>query len=142
MRIADLNTIKLSEIGIDVCNGTHTIGEVWKPFLPYHLIGMDAVIETHILYDYLCVYKNKKDIKHTDIMLVISDLTQSLLDRSNYKNILAYLDNNTIPENIFNVRKKYHDSFKYRLDYNSRFSDSTFCSIKNSNTWRSQTIRN
>jgi hypothetical protein len=142
MRVADLNSIKLSDIGIEVCNGIHTIGEVWKPFLPRYLIGMDAIIETHILYDYLCIYKDKKDIKHTDIMLVISDLTQSLLDRSNYKNILAYFDDDAIPDNILNSRKKYHESFIYRLDYNSRWSDFELCNIKKPKKWVSQTIRN
>jgi hypothetical protein len=142
MRVADLNSIKLSDIGIDVCNGTHTIGEVWKPFLPYNLIGMDAIIETHILYDYLCIYKDKNDIKHTDIILVISDLTQSLLDKSNYKNILAYFDDDVIPDNILNSRKKYHESFIHRLDYNSKWSDFEYCNIKKPKKWVSQTIRN
>jgi hypothetical protein len=142
MRVADLNSIKLSDIGIDVCNGTHTIGEVWKPFLPHNLIGMDAIIETYILYDYLCIYKNKKDIKHTDIMLVISDLTQSLLDRSNYQNISGYFDKNAVPDDILNSRKKYHSSFVHRLDYNNKRSDFEVCSIRKKNKWASQTVRN
>lgn len=146
MRVSKLSHVKLSELGIDVCDGSYTIGDIWKPFLPTYLIGMDAVIETGIVYDFLLINKDKKNIKHTDIMLVISDLTQSLLDRSNYTNILAYLDDDADAQNILQSRRKHHDAFTYRLDYNSRRSDYQLCTINRNphkgKRWRSQTIRN
>jgi hypothetical protein len=106
---------------------------------------MDAIIEACILYDYLLIYKDKKDIKHTDIMLVISDLTQSLLDKSNYRNILSYFKKDNDAENILNSRSKYHKSFIHRLDYNTKFSDFKLCNIKRGfgkHTRHSNTVRN
>jgi hypothetical protein len=145
MRVHNANNVKLSNVNIHVSNGEYTIGDIWKPFLSYELIGMDAVIEACILYDYLLIYKDKKDIKHTDIMLAISDLTQSLLDKSNYNNILSYFKKDNDAENILNSRTKYHKSFIHRLDYNTKFADFRLCKIKRGHGkhfHHSNTVRN
>jgi hypothetical protein len=133
MRPAYMGNIKLSELGMDFKDSNkHTINDIWKDFLPPYLIGMDAVLESMILYEYLSFNKARDEIKHTDIMLMISDMTQTLINRSDYSDILGYLNNGNVTE-IIKKRKSYHETFKRRLDYNSSKSDRNICEIRRDN---------
>jgi len=86
-------------------------------------------LETYILYDYLTIYKRKENIKHTDLILMISDITQACLDPFDQGNILGYLNDCDI-DDILNSRYKYHNSFSRRLDFNSIYADKFICEIK------------
>jgi hypothetical protein len=132
LRTHNMTNIKLSELNINVSDKLNiTIGEIWKPFLPPYLIGQDAIFETFIIYDYLKIYKNMDDIVHTDIMLLISDITQTLLDHFDHRDILGYF-NAVDAENILNGRENIHSKFVKRLDYNSMNEDRSICNIKSS----------
>jgi hypothetical protein len=135
MRPAYLGYIRLSDLGMDFKDSNrYTIKDVWREFLPPYLMGMDAILETMILYDYLSFNKPHDEIKHTDIMLMISDMTQTLINHSDYSDILGYLNNdNDNAAEIIRKRKRYHDSFKKRLDYNLGRSDRNICEIRREN---------
>ena len=136
MRVNDMSHIKLKDLDIIVDKPNCTIGDIWFMFLPRHKIGMDTILETYILYDYLCIYKDVKKIKSTDIQLMISDITQTCLDPGIVKGILGYLDDNIDAEQILDSRKEYHESFNSRLDYNSARGDNKICNIKRFDKFR------
>jgi hypothetical protein len=127
LRPALLGDVLLSGLNIKFdYNPNLTLNDIWKPFLPNNLIGYDAILETYIVLDYLKIYKD--DIKHTDIMLVISDLTQTLMNRSDNTNILGWT-RDINPTDILDSRKQYHDKFKMRLDFNSAKNDNSICDM-------------
>jgi hypothetical protein len=130
MRTHDMSSVKLTDINIDVSgNSDATLEDIWSNFLDTSLIGQDAILESHILYDYLTIYKKKGDIKHTDLILMISDITQACLDPFDQGGILGYFDDVCV-ESVLNSRYKYHNSFSRRLDYNSIVADKFICKIK------------
>ena len=129
LRLHDMRKVKLSALKIKVLEKNVTIGDIWKQFLPSDKIGMDAVLETYMLYDYLKLYKDPKLIKATDIMLMISDITQTLLNMTNHQKILGYFDDQANPKKILEHRSKTHKKFNDRLDYNSRRSDNVVCQL-------------
>jgi hypothetical protein len=131
MRLNKMNDVKLSDLEINTDNKNINIGNIWESFLPAEKIGMDAILETFIVYDYLTLYKDET-IKVTDIMLVISDITQTLLNMANHTNILGYFDNQADPIQILNKRKGVHRVFNRRLDFNSR-NDNNVCTIDRRN---------
>jgi len=124
LRPYDMSKVKLKDIGIPLAGTVH---DIWKHFLPDNLIGMDAVLETYILYDYLCLYKD--EVSSADLILIISDITQTCLEPGNINNIRAYLNNNANLNKIIEGRKRFHDSFMHRLDYYSQITDKIMCSI-------------
>jgi hypothetical protein len=130
MRTNDMRKVKLSELKIKVVETGITIGDIWEQFLPSDKIGMDAVLETYMLYDYLKLYKDPKLIKSTDIMLMISDITQTLLSMTNHQKILGYFDDQSNPKRILEYRNKTHKKFNDRLDYNSMRGDNYICQIQ------------
>jgi len=112
-----------------------TLYDIWKYFLPNNKMGIDAVIETQILYEYLSF--RKPFVSLYDLILIISDITQTLLNRSDLTNILSYYENNMdtlkVIENfnkIISKRNYYHKKFDKRLDYNSSMYDNNFCEVR------------
>jgi hypothetical protein len=106
--------------------------DIWGRFLPLDKIGIDAVIETFVLYDYM--RQKKKKVVLYDLILMISDITQSLLNRSDTTYLLHYLDEFFDYINFNKIMKKrlyYHSKFKQRLDYNSAYYDNNFCEVNN-----------
>lgn len=134
MRLADLSKVKLTDLDIDVNNSDVTIRDLWGRFLPSdtHVLGMDTILETYILYDYLLIYKDKKNIKYTDLILMISDITQTLLNHFDYRGILGHLKNlnKDNAERLLSYRTHYHKKFAHRLDYQSSRADRNICEIK------------
>lgn len=129
MRVTLMGDVKLSELGMPFkYNKDLTVGDIWRTFLPDNLIGQDCILELYILYDYLEIFKGIENIRHTDLMLMISDFTQTLINRSDYSNILGYLNNGDV-KSILSSRTKYHETFKRRLDYNSARTDKVICDI-------------
>ena len=108
--------------------------DIWKYFLPANKIGIDSVIETQILYEYLKLRKSFVDLY--DIILIISDITQSLLNRTEISHILSYFNEcDTLTkinnfDNIINTRSLYHSKFNKRLDYNSSIYYNNFCEVR------------
>ena len=129
MRTAELYKVKLSDLGMTVidkpdCN----IGEIWKKFLPRDKIGMDAILETYILYDYL---KNNPFgidsfvIKSSDIQMLISDITSGC--KNEY-------ENRVFPRlNITRGDIPLDDYFVERLDFNGYY-DKKIC------TWDEENV--
>lgn len=127
MRLADLSNIKLTDIGIEI---DITLGAIWDRFIPKtSVIGMDAVLETNILYDYLCMNKQKNRITAHDIILLISDTTQTLLNKFDFRCILGYKRNLSPDraEKLLSYRNHYHKKFINRMDYQSASSDADIC---------------
>ena len=83
-----------------------------------------------MLYDYLTIYKPADKIKDTDLILLISDITQSCLDPFDQSDILAYLKDYDNIKSILNSRNKHHKTFMNRLDYFSPKIDRMLCTIK------------
>ena len=136
MRPRNMSNVTLKELGIKVVgNPEATMKDIFYGF-ETNLIGQDAVLETFILYDYLKLYK--KEVLDTDLILIISDMTQTLLDHFNHDDILEYFKKSEPAElqiklnNILTKRAKYHSTFSKRLDYNSPISDRFICNIKRS----------
>ena len=136
MRPRNMSNVTLKELGIKVVgNPEATMKDIFYGF-ETNLIGQDAVLETFILYDYLKLYK--KEVLDTDLILIISDMTQTLLDHFNHDDILEYFKKSEPDElqiklnNILTKRAKYHSTFSKRLDYNSPISDRFICNIKRS----------
>ena len=127
MRTYDLSKHRLSDLGIEL---DATMADIWSDFLPRNKIGSDALLETYILYDYLKLHKSK--INETDLMMLISDITQTLINKTDQNGILSYL-RNTIPKHEqqkkFGFRKKYHAKFNTRLDFTSSRHDNLLCDI-------------
>lgn len=141
MRTHDMSAVKLTDINIKVYgNDEATLEDIWSPFLNNDLIGQDTVLETHILYDYLKIYKKAEEIKYTDLILMISDITQSCLDPFDQNDIMGYLNDANV-DSIINNRYKYHTSFSRRLDYNSIFVDKFICEIKRPNELKKEKHR-
>lgn len=141
MRTHDMSAIKLKDININVTgNSDATLEDIWSHVLDTNLIGQDAILETHILYDYLTIYKKKENIKHTDLILMISDITQACLDPFDQGNLLGYLNDGDV-DGILNSRYKYHNSFSRRLDFNSIFADKFICEIKRPHELKKQKHR-
>ena len=136
MRPRNMSNVTLKELDIKVAgNPEATMKDIFYGF-ETNLIGQDAVLETFILYDYLKLYK--KEVLDTDLILIISDMTQTLLDHFNHDDILEYFKKSEHAElqiklnNILTKRAKYHSTFSKRLDYNSPISDRFICNIKRS----------
>ena len=136
MRPRNMSNVTLKELGIKVAgNPEATMKDIFYGF-DTNLIGQDAILETFILYDYLKLYK--KEVLDTDLILIISDMTQTLLDHFNHDDILEYFKKSEHAElqiklnNILTKRAKYHSTFSKRLDYNSPISDRFICNIKRS----------
>jgi hypothetical protein len=129
LRLSDMRKVKLSSLKIKVQDAGVTIGDIWKPFLPSDKICMDAVLETYMLYDYLKLYKDPKTIKSTDIMLMISDITQTLINMTNHQRILSYFEDQVNPKKILEYRSNIHKSFNNRLDYSSARNDTLICKL-------------
>lgn len=148
MRLSNFKDILLTDIlpdwlTVSYLNNTYintrhykslTMTDIWKYFIPLDKIGIDSVIETQILYEYL---KNKKPfVSLYDIILIISDITQTLLNRTDLSYIMSYFNNfDTLKESdnfnkIINDRSFYHSKFNKRLDYNSSIYDNNFCEVK------------
>jgi hypothetical protein len=134
MRLHDMSNVKLIDIGVDVNDSSKTMADIWNRFLKNTVMGMDAVLETYMLYDYLLIYKDKKDIKYTDLILMISDITQTLLNHFDYRGILGYIRNLNVDkaERLLKYRNRYHDKFVNRFDYQSRNADNNICMIQHS----------
>ena len=136
MRTHDMSEVKLKDLNIKVHGKNDAIlDDIWAPFLSNDLIGQDAILETHILYDYLKIYKTVENIKYTDLMLMISDITQACLDPFDQNNNMGYLNDSNV-DDIINSRYKYHTAFSKRLDFNSVFADKFICEIKRPNEIR------
>ena len=125
LRPYNMSKVKLKDIGIPFSG---TISDIWKHFLPDNLIGMDAVLETYILYDYLSLFKD--EVSSDDLILIISDITQTCLEPGNVEGIGEYLNPisnkqtlNPRFDEIMNKRQRFHDGFIYRLDYHSQRTD-------------------
>lgn len=138
MRTHDMSDIKLKDLNIKVYgNSDATLEDIWSHVLDNNLIGQDAILETHILYDYLTIYKKPEDIKHTDLILMISDITQACLDPFDQSGILGYFNDSDV-DGIINSRYNYHNSFSRRLDFNSIFGDKFICAIKRPHELKNQ----
>ena len=133
MRPRDMSNVTLKELDIKVMgNPEATIKDIFYGLEP-NLIGQDAILETFILYDYLKIYK--KEISDTDLILIISDITQTLLDHFDHDDILEYFKKSDAKElkikldNILAKRTRQQATFSKRLDYNSPRSDRSICEI-------------
>ena len=104
--------------------------DLWSDFLPRTKIGSDALLETYILYDYLKLHKSAPQT--TDLMMLISDITQTLINKTDQTGILTYL-RNTLPKHVqqkkFGFRKRYHTKFNARLDFTSARHDNFICQV-------------
>jgi hypothetical protein len=127
IRTYDLSRHRLRDLGIGLDS---TMADIWSDFLPRTKIGSDALLETYILYDYLKLHKSR--IGETDLMLLISDITQTLINKTDQTGILSYL-RDTPPKHVqqkkFSLRKKYHAKFNTRLDFTSARHDNLLCDI-------------
>ena len=131
IRTHNMGNIKLSSVGINLKSSPNsTLNDVWKHCLPYDLIGMDALLETYILYDYLCIFKDNDKITQNDLILIISDITQTCLEPGNVNGIRGYLDDNADIDSILESRSEFHKGFRMRLDYHSPRTDRAMCTIK------------
>ena len=131
-RMRDISSYTLNKLNIDIHKKEKiTLGCIWNDFIPSNKVGLDALIETYILYDYLKMYK--KEITQVDLMLIISDITQTLINKSDQIGILRYMSSSishSVQQNIFKHRRKYHTRFNSRLDYSSARTDKNICNIK------------
>lgn len=125
MRQNTWEKITTEDLGITLDKNS-TIENIWKEFIPKNKMGIDCILETHILYEYLSLFKKK--ITTSDIILLISDITQVLFNMEDHRNIKGYYKK--INSNfILNKRKKYHNSFSKRLEINV-LRDNIICNIK------------
>lgn len=138
MRLSNFKDILLSDF-IDISkniNKNTTLYDIWKYYLPNDKISIDSIIETKIIYDYLILIKGKDNINIQDIILIISDITQILINKTDYSDIMLYtksvkkLEYLDTFNKIIKKRRKYHDKFNKKLDYNSYRYDNNFCEIK------------
>ena len=106
-----------------------TMSELWADFLPQDKIGADALLETYILCDYLRLHKA---INLIDLKMLISDITQTLINKTDQTGILSYL-HGTLPRKVqqkkFKIRRRYHEKFNPRLDFKSGKYDNLICQV-------------
>ena len=132
LRTADLSRTKLSDLGMEFKdNPNYTLNNIWERFLPRHKIGMDAILETYILYDYL--RNNPFDIdsfviKSSDIQMLISDITSGC---KNEYDLTSFPSLNTKRHN-----KQLDTYFNNRLDFNGYY-DKQICTWDEKSTFRS-----
>lgn len=124
LRLHNFKNTKLKELGINI---DATMADIWSPFLPLNKVGMDAILETYILYDYIKIHK--KEVAKEDLIMMISDITQTLLNMNDHGKILEYLKDKYDFQKIMKHREKYHKKFNSRLDFSAYKYDYRYCSI-------------
>lgn len=133
MRLKNVSARSLKSLNMPIqkSRSPTTMGDIWRDFLPPKKIASDALLETYIIYDYIKLQKS--EVSETDILLMISDITQTLINKTDQTGILRYLRETVSKEfqkKIFGARRKYHANFNRRLDFNSKLRDNLICTIK------------
>jgi hypothetical protein len=130
IRPFSINDSKISDFGIRVQEdkkNTLTLKPVWQLILNQERIGMDALIETKILHDYLELYKGENNISLYDIIHVISDITKALKFKSFIEFRLPISRQGVPASDGISKRNHFPDFFQHRLDYASGKGERNIC---------------
>ena len=132
LRIATLGNFKLSQLGIKLNDNSaersneKSIIDIWGHFLNWNHIGMDCIIETFIMTQYL-EYLNSRPATLIEVYLIISDLTLNLLKAGHMSkswepvfNKPHILNNPTEIKKIIQSRKVENKNFYKKLNFISR----------------------
>ena len=104
-------------------NAKLTLEHVWRIIFTEGVdrIGMDCLIETKIIYDFIKMYKN--EVSLFDIIHVISDITKSLKLKTHIRFSIKMNYNKS--RDIIKNRSHFPHYFQKRLDYTSIRTDFT-----------------